>query len=574
MQMRASGGLGRATVSARPSRDAIDPAQTWSYHEFKHLMPGEDHGHRESHGHHGSFEHAKAATMPAAAIATMAQKRPSHEDVHLAQSHLVLLKSKMRQQRLGFQQTPSGRGRGKTQPAECLVSVHSLKPPQDGGGPGGVQQHPQQLLRGRFEPIPHANVGGASPGGLGRPREAPRTRGPDQSPRGVTWDPPCALQEAAPAQTPERAPTHNARLGRGGPGRGGARRPVFVNYQSGGYPIGNASLPVDNSGTIDTTVGLTTFNGGLSRGSPVALPEEQNTSGEPLVPCPECGRKFVMESLEKHTRICKKVFLQRRKQFDSAANRLGDLENSSALVANAHKLEKEKEQGNRVRRRRSGGEENVPKWKLKSLAFREAILAAKAAAGDETAQMKATAIQQTLDAAGGADSDMTRCPHCSRTFNKEAGERHIAICVKTFGNKPGGGRLIKGGGRVAAAGAVANSTAKPLSVGSAAAAIDRRISQEAVDRRISQEGSPYSTHAQQWAAFDTTPMSRGSMNGNAGMRMPSTGATAGNGNMGGPNVATRRPSANRGRVGMNAQGAACQMGYGPTCRISPGSVHR
>ena len=89
----------------------------------------------------------------------------------------------------------------------------------------------------------------------------------------------------------------------------------------------------------------------------------------------------------------------------------------------------------------------MPKWNKESLAFRQAILAARSDADDEDAQVKASAIQKTLRAAGDTDSSTTKCPHCGRTFNEEAGERHIAICVKTFGSKPGGGRLIKGGGR-------------------------------------------------------------------------------------------------------------------------------
>lgn len=145
-------------------------------------------------------------------------------------------------------------------------------------------------------------------------------------------------------------------------------------------------------------------------------------------------------------KICRKVFQQKRKQFNSAANRLSEFDNASELIANAYRLEREKPKGS------AKGSQGVPKWKQKSLAFRQAILAAKAAGGDSEARVKADIIQQKLDAVGGgADPDMTRCPHCGRTFNREAGERHIAVCVKTFGNKPGGGRLVKGGGRVAAA---------------------------------------------------------------------------------------------------------------------------
>ncbi|CAK0885936.1 unnamed protein product [Prorocentrum cordatum] len=90
--------------------------------------------------------------------------------------------------------------------------------------------------------------------------------------------------------------------------------------------------------------------------------------------------------------------------------------------------------------------EKLPAWKQKSLAFRQAVLAGKAAGGDAAAAKEAAKISEELAAAGGADAGMTKCPHCGRTFNKDAGERHIAICAKTFGSKPGGGRLVRGGG--------------------------------------------------------------------------------------------------------------------------------
>lgn len=168
----------------------------------------------------------------------------------------------------------------------------------------------------------------------------------------------------------------------------------------------------------------------------------------PLVPCPDCGRKFNAESLDKHIRICKKVFQQKRKQFNSAANRWASLDNAEDVIAHAKKIEREREKATEARENNHGAAaQNVPKWKQKSLAFRQAILNAKASTGDAEAQAKADEIREELKLAGDVDSDMTRCPHCSRTFNKEAGERHIAICLKTFGSKPGGGRLIKGGGR-------------------------------------------------------------------------------------------------------------------------------
>lgn len=37
------------------------------------------------------------------------------------------------------------------------------------------------------------------------------------------------------------------------------------------------------------------------------------------IECSSCGRKFKEEALEKHAKICKKVFVQKRKKFDSKA---------------------------------------------------------------------------------------------------------------------------------------------------------------------------------------------------------------------------------------------------------------
>jgi len=182
-------------------------------------------------------------------------------------------------------------------------------------------------------------------------------------------------------------------------------------------------------------------------GIPDGMLDELDDGG-PLVPCPDCGRKFKEDRLDRHIKICQKVFVQKRKQFNSAANRLGELDNANALIENAKQIEKEKE----MHKENKGSvkkDKAVPKWKAQSLAFRQAILAAKGAGGDAEAQEKADALQAELnevnEANGGADAGMTKCPHCGRTFNKEAGERHIAICVKTFGGKQGGGRPAKGG---------------------------------------------------------------------------------------------------------------------------------
>lgn len=59
-----------------------------------------------------------------------------------------------------------------------------------------------------------------------------------------------------------------------------------------------------------------------------------------LVTCADCGRKFNGESLEKHKRVCKKVFQSKREKFNSAANRLGEFVNTGELVSTDDTVQK------------------------------------------------------------------------------------------------------------------------------------------------------------------------------------------------------------------------------------------
>lgn len=174
----------------------------------------------------------------------------------------------------------------------------------------------------------------------------------------------------------------------------------------------------------------------------------------PLIRCEDCGRSFNENAMEKHERICKKVFIDKRKKFNSAAARLGELENANELINNAKQIEKQVRKVTESRGPASSpkGSANkpMPKWKKESIEFRQQMLAAKAAQGDGEAAVKAAALQKELGANTSVDPDKCACPHCGRTFNKEAAERHINICLKTFGSNKG--RLVRGGGTNAAAG--------------------------------------------------------------------------------------------------------------------------
>lgn len=204
--------------------------------------------------------------------------------------------------------------------------------------------------------------------------------------------------------------------------------------------------------------------------------------------CEICGRSFKEDRIEKHVQICEKASQRKVKKFDSAANRLGELADEQSklgfngvdVIKKAHKLGAETEKAKEEAKAKDAvaapvKESNtadttkaVPAWKKKSLEFRAAMLASKAAQGGEEEKRKAAEVEaqlQAVQAAAPPDPNKVTCPHCGRSFNKESAEKHINICLKMFGGKPGGGRLERGGGKscmnAAAASGAAPSTSAP-----------------------------------------------------------------------------------------------------------------
>lgn len=52
--------------------------------------------------------------------------------------------------------------------------------------------------------------------------------------------------------------------------------------------------------------------------------ETEEAESDERVECPDCGRKFNQEAMAKHSRICKKVFMTKRKKFDITAKRAAE----------------------------------------------------------------------------------------------------------------------------------------------------------------------------------------------------------------------------------------------------------
>lgn len=89
----------------------------------------------------------------------------------------------------------------------------------------------------------------------------------------------------------------------------------------------------------------------------------------------------------------------------------------------------------------------MPKWKLQSLQFRQAMMSAGGGASGEAGGRPA----QDMSALDEVADDRIQCKWCNRKFNKEAGERHFPHCEAQYKKnlmKQGGKQSTKRGTQV------------------------------------------------------------------------------------------------------------------------------
>ena len=147
-------------------------------------------------------------------------------------------------------------------------------------------------------------------------------------------------------------------------------------------------------------------------------PTERAPAGTTLLPCPSCGRTFNADALARHRPICRKAG-QKRKPFDAAAKRAKALSASNNIS-----LRKA-----RTMVRKAGRDDDVAlrstpkKWKQQSGALRDAMRAAR-----EYTSAKKNGRALPTAKKYSEPSDYVPCPHCGRTFNPTAAERHIPRC--------------------------------------------------------------------------------------------------------------------------------------------------
>lgn len=143
---------------------------------------------------------------------------------------------------------------------------------------------------------------------------------------------------------------------------------------------------------------------------------EQEDEDEELIECGEgCGRRFKQSVLPKHEKVCRKVFQTKAKKFDMAAQRLTD-ENGKPIV------DLKKIQKNNKDKEKKKDEGKIAKWKLESAMLRTRIKASK---GEDVSNTEEARIVSNFE-----KQDCVNCPHCGRSFNETAGNRHIPVCAE------------------------------------------------------------------------------------------------------------------------------------------------
>eukprot|EP00602_Paraphysomonas_sp_CaronLab_P007237 CAMPEP_0185035260 /NCGR_PEP_ID=MMETSP1103-20130426/26334_1 /TAXON_ID=36769 /ORGANISM="Paraphysomonas bandaiensis, Strain Caron Lab Isolate" /LENGTH=221 /DNA_ID=CAMNT_0027572265 /DNA_START=650 /DNA_END=1315 /DNA_ORIENTATION=+ len=168
-----------------------------------------------------------------------------------------------------------------------------------------------------------------------------------------------------------------------------------------------------------------------SPSSSLAYPDTGEGMGEftpaMLNRCADCGRTFTDEAFARHSRVCRKVFVEKRKVFDSAAARARGTD--LGCVRQRRGGQRGGERGGRSSSGSAGS-----KWKHDSASLRAAIRAARQVTkAQQESQRTGIPLHQLLPAHAPTQEDPVyssyiECPTCGRKFNETAAARHIPKC--------------------------------------------------------------------------------------------------------------------------------------------------
>ena len=135
---------------------------------------------------------------------------------------------------------------------------------------------------------------------------------------------------------------------------------------------------------------------------------EDEYEGDDKEQCGICGRNFKSESLEKHEKVCKKVFATKRKAFDAKKTRIIDGEHAMMLK---HQEHNEKKKG---KFKENDKKKKTQNWKKQSNELR-AVCNLKA--GDDPLSIPSSIAD-----------DYISCNYCNRKYNEQAYNKHLNMC--------------------------------------------------------------------------------------------------------------------------------------------------
>jgi len=158
-----------------------------------------------------------------------------------------------------------------------------------------------------------------------------------------------------------------------------------------------------------------------------------------LKECRGCGRRFNETAYAKHAKVCAKVFQAKRKPMDMTKQRVAGTEaakfvgkagggggggggRASARAAPAQRRAPARHEDQAIRTKES----SKAKWRQQSEGLRAAMAANKQVAAVVKAGGKLADIPYVPSA---PDPSLVPCPHCGRTYNQTAAERHIPKCA-------------------------------------------------------------------------------------------------------------------------------------------------
>jgi hypothetical protein len=150
--------------------------------------------------------------------------------------------------------------------------------------------------------------------------------------------------------------------------------------------------------------------------------------GEAKGTCSHCGRQFVYTALEKHEKICQKVFQNKRKAFNTQQQRIKNSE-QAVLMKQGQIEEKKKEKMGLTKNKNS-----IPKWKLQSEEFRQICRGGSEPISNKNKNTFNSEISKNY--ANYKPSVITDsyipCKFCNRKYNEEAYKKHLNGCERRY----------------------------------------------------------------------------------------------------------------------------------------------